>query len=62
MIIDMIVWGFFSALGWMCANWTVDKIKGEPTELRCDKPATSGDESKVPDAIRGSSKAECKGS
>jgi hypothetical protein len=21
----MIVWGFFSAMGWMTANWTVDK-------------------------------------
>lgn len=26
MIGEMIVWGFFSALGWMTANWTVDKI------------------------------------
>ena len=22
----MIVWGFFSAMGWMTANWTVEKI------------------------------------
>lgn len=22
----MIVWGFFSAIGWMFANYTVDKI------------------------------------
>lgn len=22
----MIVWGFFSAMGWMMANWTVDKV------------------------------------
>lgn len=22
----MIVWGFFSAIGWMSANWTVDKV------------------------------------
>lgn len=21
----MIVWGFFSAMGWMTANWTVEK-------------------------------------
>lgn len=21
----MIVWGFFSAMGWMAANWVVDK-------------------------------------
>ena len=26
MIGEMIVWGFFSAMGWMMANWTVDKI------------------------------------
>lgn len=25
MIGEMIVWGFFSALGWMSAAWTVDK-------------------------------------
>jgi len=22
----MLVWGFFSAMGWMGANWTVEKI------------------------------------
>lgn len=26
MIPDMIVWGFFSALGWMGANYTVEKV------------------------------------
>ncbi len=26
MILDMVVWGFFSAMGWMLANWTVDKV------------------------------------
>jgi hypothetical protein len=25
----MLVWGFFSAMGWMGANWTVDKIYPE---------------------------------
>jgi hypothetical protein len=25
----MIVWGFFSAMGWMSANYTVDKITAE---------------------------------
>lgn len=25
----MIVWGFFSAMGWMSASWTVDKITQE---------------------------------
>ena len=22
----MIVWGYFSAMGWMSANWTVEKV------------------------------------
>jgi len=26
MIGEMIVWGFFSAMGWMAANWTVNKV------------------------------------
>jgi hypothetical protein len=26
MIAEMIVWGFFSAIGWMGANWTVNKV------------------------------------
>jgi hypothetical protein len=26
MIGEIIVWGFFSALGWMSANWAVDKV------------------------------------
>lgn len=26
MIGDMIIWGFFSAIGWMSANWTVEKV------------------------------------
>jgi hypothetical protein len=25
MVGEMIVWGFFSAIGWMAANWTVEK-------------------------------------
>jgi hypothetical protein len=29
MVADMVVWGFFSAMGWMGANWTVDKIFAE---------------------------------
>ena len=29
MIAEMIVWGFFSAMGWMGANWTVEKILPE---------------------------------
>lgn len=30
----MIVWGFFSAMGWMGANWTVEKVYPEK-----EKPA-----------------------
>ena len=26
MIAEMIISGFFAAIGWMMANWTVDKI------------------------------------
>jgi hypothetical protein len=26
MIAEMIVWGFFSAIGWMGATWTVEKV------------------------------------
>ncbi len=30
----MIVWGFFSAMGWMAANYTVDKAVEKPkTEI-----------------------------
>ncbi len=29
MIGEMLVWGFFSALGWMGANYTVEKILPE---------------------------------
>ena len=34
MIGDMIVWGFFSAIGWMTANWTVDKINPDKLETQ----------------------------
>jgi hypothetical protein len=26
MIAEMVIWGFFSAIGWMSANWTVDQL------------------------------------
>lgn len=29
----MIVWGFFSAMGWMTANWTVDKVYPEKEKV-----------------------------
>lgn len=38
MIGEILVWGFFSALGWMGANWTIDKISPEKTETQiCSK-------------------------
>lgn len=50
MILEMIVWGFFSAVGWMGANWTVNKIwpdfppaQTQPVEK---KDATGNEESK----------------
>ena len=32
----MIVWGFFSAMGWMTANWAVEKYMSEKSK---DPPA-----------------------
>lgn len=29
MIGEILVWGFFSAIGWMAANWTVDQVMPE---------------------------------
>ena len=38
MIAEILVWGFFSAMGWMAANWTVDQIIPEKTETQtCTK-------------------------
>jgi hypothetical protein len=34
MIAEILVWGFFSAMGWMAANWTVDKVMPEKTETQ----------------------------
>ena len=34
MIAEMLVWGFFSAMGWMAANWTIDKVIPEKTEAQ----------------------------
>ena len=35
----MIVWGFFSAMGWMGANWAVDRIAPEkpPIEKKVEE-------------------------
>jgi hypothetical protein len=34
MIAEILVWGFFSAMGWMAANWTVDRVMSEKTETQ----------------------------
>jgi hypothetical protein len=34
MIGEILVWGFFSAIGWMGANWTVDKISPKKEETQ----------------------------
>lgn len=34
MIAEIIVWGFFSALGWTAANWAMDKVVPEKTETQ----------------------------
>lgn len=48
MIGEMLVWGFFSALGWMGANWTVDKIIPEK-HVKQEQKCTSWEEVKNPD-------------
>jgi hypothetical protein len=45
----MIVWGFFSAMGWMGASWTVDKAfpdkeKDKPAIVQPEKPIEKKDE------------------
>jgi hypothetical protein len=30
----MIVWGYFSAMGWMSANWTVEKVAPDKSETQ----------------------------
>lgn len=34
MIPEILVWGFFSAMGWMAANWTVDQVLPTKTETQ----------------------------
>jgi len=34
MIAEILVWGFFSAMGWMAANWAIDKVVPEKTETQ----------------------------
>ncbi len=49
----MIVWGFFSALGWMTANWVVDKNSPEkkqdsPPVIERQVEDRDGRDTKVP--------------
>jgi hypothetical protein len=38
MIGEMIIGGFFAALGWMMANWTVDKVMPDkPPAIECKR-------------------------
>ena len=46
MIAEILVWGFFSAMGWMAANWTVDKVIPEKTETQV---CTDWQEERQPD-------------
>jgi len=32
-IAEMIIWGFFSACGWLTANWIKEEIWPEPTAV-----------------------------
>jgi hypothetical protein len=41
MIADMIVWGFFSAIGWMGANWTVERVFPEKEKVMICKKQES---------------------
>ena len=34
MIGEILVWGFFSAMGWMAANWAVDQVVPGRTETQ----------------------------
>ena len=39
----MIVWGFFSAMGWMGANWTVEKVYPEKEKVMICRKMESDD-------------------
>jgi hypothetical protein len=39
----MIVWGFFSAMGWMSANWTVEKVYPEKEKVMICRKMESDD-------------------
>ena len=39
----MLVWGFFSAMGWMSANWTVEKVYPEKEKVMICRKIESDD-------------------
>lgn len=39
----MLVWGFFSAMGWMGANWTVEKVYPEKEKVMICRKMESDD-------------------
>lgn len=45
----MVIWGFFSAMGWMGANWTVDQIMSKKEETKQEQVCTQWQEEKLPD-------------
>lgn len=36
----MIVWGFFSAMGWMAAQYTVDQVTAKQPEVEINSAVT----------------------
>lgn len=49
MISEMVIWGFFSAMGWMGANWTVDKLFPPEKETKQEQTCSAWKEEKLPD-------------
>jgi hypothetical protein len=48
MVAEMIVWGFFSAIGWMGANYTVEKVFPEK-EIKEEQVCSGWNEEKQED-------------
>ena len=48
MIAEMVIWGFFSAMGWMGANWTVEKFLAEE-QIKEEQVCTAWHEEKQTD-------------
>lgn len=45
MIAEMIIWGFFSACGWLTANWIKEQVWPEPPAQ--EQPSQQNQDSKV---------------